>query len=251
MPRRIPLFNVVQLLFLVDVDQHVAVHSIEELIKFNEAHRDNVLPYFGQEHLEKTLTMGPLTSKKYLAALEKNYRFAYDEGLAVTIKKHRLDAVIVPSGAPAWIIDLVLGDAFCGFNPIYGQGMSVAAMSAVALANQIRESHGNLDGVAQSTLREIGKITDAIWLLATSADLEWPGTEGGTVGNSPIDRFVRWYIGEMLEAMEFDRAVRLAFIGVNQLVLPGKALFAPDMFLRVMKQVLLKRFRPRLNMSSS
>ena len=146
---------------------------------------------------------------------------------------------------------VVLGDAFCGFNPIYGQGMSVAAMSAVALANQIRESHGNLDGVAQSTLREIGKITDAIWLLATSADLEWPGTEGGTVGNSPIDRFVRWYIGEMLEAMEFDRAVRLAFIGVNQLVLPGKALFAPDMFLRVMKQVLLKRFRPRLNMSSS
>ena len=136
---------------------------------------------------------------------------------------------------------VVLGDAFCGFNPIYGQGMSVAAMSAVALADRIRRSQGDLDGVARSTLREIGKITDAIWLLATSADLEWPGTEGGTVGNGPADRFGRWYISEMLDAMEFDRTVRLEFLAVNQLVKPGKALFAPGMFLRVMRQSLLKK----------
>lgn len=140
---------------------------------------------------------------------------------------------------------VVLGDAFCGFNPIYGQGMSVAAMSAVALAERINRSNGNLDGVAQSTLREIGKITDAIWLLATSADLEWPGTEGGTIGNGPVDRFGRWYVSEMLDAMEFDRMVRLEFLAVNQLVRPGKALFAPGVFLRVMRQSLLKRIRRR------
>jgi 2-polyprenyl-6-methoxyphenol hydroxylase-like FAD-dependent oxidoreductase len=138
---------------------------------------------------------------------------------------------------------VVLGDAFCGFNPIYGQGMSVAAMSAVALAEQVRRSHGNLDGVARSTLREIGRITDAIWLLATSADLEWPGTEGGTTGNGPADRFGRWYISEMLDAMEFDRTVRLEFLSVNQLIKPGKALFAPGVFLRVMRQSLLKKSR--------
>jgi 2-polyprenyl-6-methoxyphenol hydroxylase-like FAD-dependent oxidoreductase len=138
---------------------------------------------------------------------------------------------------------VVLGDAFCGFNPIYGQGMSVAAMSAVALAEGVRSSSGDLDGVARSTLREIGKITDAIWLLATSADLEWPGTEGGTIGNGPVDRFGRWYIGQMLDAMEFDRTVRIAFLAVNQLVKPGKALFAPDVFLRVMKHALLKKLR--------
>jgi hypothetical protein len=138
---------------------------------------------------------------------------------------------------------VVLGDAFCSFNPIYGQGMSVAAMSAVALANRVRSSEGNLDGMAQATLRDIGRITQAIWLLATSADLEWPGTQGGTAGNSPIDRFGRWYIGQMLEAMEFDNKVRLEFMAVNQLTSPGKALFAPEIFLRVMKQTLLKKFR--------
>jgi 2-polyprenyl-6-methoxyphenol hydroxylase-like FAD-dependent oxidoreductase len=138
---------------------------------------------------------------------------------------------------------VVLGDAFCGFNPIYGQGMSVAAMSAAALADSVRRSDGNLDGVAQFTLHEIGRITDAIWLLATSADLEWPGTQGGTIGNSPADRFGRWYIGKMLEGMEFDRTIRLVFLAVNQLVRPGKALFAPGVFMRVMKYTLLKQLR--------
>ena len=138
---------------------------------------------------------------------------------------------------------VVLGDAFCGFNPIYGQGMSVAAMSAVALADRVRRSPGNLDGVSRSTLREISRITQGIWLLATSADLEWPGTQGGAIGNSPVDRFGRWYIGEMLDAMEFDNTIRREFLAVNQLLKPGTALFAPGVFLRVMKQILLKKRR--------
>jgi 2-polyprenyl-6-methoxyphenol hydroxylase-like FAD-dependent oxidoreductase len=138
---------------------------------------------------------------------------------------------------------VVLGDAFCGFNPIYGQGMSVAAMSAVALSNHVKHSNGNLDGLAQSMLREISRITQGIWLLATSADLEWPGTQGGTIGNSPVDRFGRWYVGEMLDAMEFDKTVRLQFLAVNQLTKPGAALFAPGIFLRTMQQTILKNFR--------
>lgn len=140
---------------------------------------------------------------------------------------------------------VVLGDAFCGFNPIYGQGMSAAAMSAVALADHVQRSHGDLDGVAKSTLRELGRITDSIWLLATSADMEWPGTQGGSIGNSPADRFGRWYIGQILDAMEFDRTVRIEFLAVNQLVKPGNALFAPGVFLRVMKHALLKKLRQK------
>jgi 2-polyprenyl-6-methoxyphenol hydroxylase-like FAD-dependent oxidoreductase len=136
---------------------------------------------------------------------------------------------------------VVLGDAFCGFNPIYGQGMSVAAMSAVALADRLRRSNGNLDGLARSTLRDISRITQGIWLLATSADLEWPGTEGGTMGNSPIDRFGRWYIDKLLDATAFDKEVRLVFVAVNQLIQPASALFAPGIFIRVMKQTLLNR----------
>lgn len=136
---------------------------------------------------------------------------------------------------------VVLGDAFCGFNPIYGQGMSVAAMSAAALADRVGRSNGNLNGLARSTLRDISRITQGIWLLATSADLEWPGTEGGTMGNSPVDRLGRWYIDKLLDATAFDKGVRLVFVAVNQLIQPASALFAPGIFLRVMKQTLLNR----------
>lgn len=136
---------------------------------------------------------------------------------------------------------VVLGDAFCGFNPVYGQGMSVAAMSAVALADRIKRSNGKLDGIAKSTLKDIGRITQAAWLLATSSDLQWPGTQGGKIGNGPIDRFARWYIGKLLETTFVDKEVRLVFVAVNQLIRPGTALFAPGIFLRVMKHTLLKK----------
>jgi 2-polyprenyl-6-methoxyphenol hydroxylase-like FAD-dependent oxidoreductase len=136
---------------------------------------------------------------------------------------------------------VVLGDAFCGFNPIYGQGMSAAAMSAAALADHIKRSNGNLDGVAQPTLREISKITEGIWLLATSADLEWPGTEGGPLGEGPADHFGRWYINHLLDATAFDKTVRLQFNAVSQLVKPSAALFAPGILLRVIRHTFLKK----------
>ena len=140
---------------------------------------------------------------------------------------------------------VVLGDAFCGFNPIYGQGMSAAAKSAAALADVIRSSRGNLDGVAQATLRQIGKITEGIWLLATSADLEWPGTEGGTVSHRPTDRFGRWYINKLLDATAPDRTVWLQFNAVSQLTQPARTLFAPGIFMRVMKHTLLQKLQRR------
>jgi len=136
---------------------------------------------------------------------------------------------------------IVLGDAFCGFNPFYGQGMSAAAMSAAALANHIKQSNGHLEGVARSMLHETGRITESIWLLATNADLEWPGTQGGMVSNSPMERFARWYIDRLLDATPVDKEVRLEFLAVNQLIKPASALFAPRIFLRVMKQTILKK----------
>jgi hypothetical protein len=136
---------------------------------------------------------------------------------------------------------VVLGDAFCAFNPIYGQGMSVAAISAAALARQLHKSKGRLDGVAKSTLRAIGRLTQPVWLLATNADLEWPGTEGGTLGDSPIDRFGRWYLNQLLEAVIVDPTVRKAFNTVQQLVKPATSLFAPWVFLRVMRHTFIRK----------
>jgi amidase len=86
------------------------VHSMEEVIQFNEENRSRVLQYFGQERMEAAQKKGPLTSKKYLTALGKNRRLSRAEGIDAVMKKHRLAAIVCPSGGAAWVIDLVNGD---------------------------------------------------------------------------------------------------------------------------------------------
>ncbi len=86
------------------------VHSLADVIRFNEDNRERVLAYFGQERMEAAQERGPLTSKKYLAALEKNRRLTRDEGIDAVMKKRRVSAIVLPSGGPAWMIDLVNGD---------------------------------------------------------------------------------------------------------------------------------------------
>jgi len=81
------------------------------VIKFNEENQARAMPYFGQEHMTTAQEKGPLTSKPYRDALAKNRRLARAAGIDATLRKHRLDAIVVPSGGPAWLIDLVNGDA--------------------------------------------------------------------------------------------------------------------------------------------
>jgi amidase len=68
------------------------------------------MPYFGQERMEEAQEKGPLSSRKYLKALEKNHRLARKEGIDAAMRKHRLSAIVLPAGGPAWLIDLVNGD---------------------------------------------------------------------------------------------------------------------------------------------
>ncbi len=128
---------------------------------------------------------------------------------------------------------VVLGDAMCGFNPIYGQGMTVAALSAQALGRQLGRANGRLDGLAQLAQREIGRITQGAWLLATGADLEWPGTVSNNGGQHLVDSIGRWYIARLLDAIPYDQKLRLAFNDVNQLLKPVSSLLAPEVALRV------------------
>src|SRR5258708_3464527 len=69
------------------------------------------MPYFGQEHLMIAQEKRPLPSKPYREALAKNRRLTRQEGIDIPLRKHRLAAIVVPSGGPAWMIDLVNGDA--------------------------------------------------------------------------------------------------------------------------------------------
>jgi amidase len=97
--------------YLKSVSDDVRVHSMEDVIKFNEENADLVMPYFGQEQMIAAQGKGPLTEKKYKDALAKNHRLARKDGIDSVMQKYKLDAIIVPSGSPARVIDLVNGDA--------------------------------------------------------------------------------------------------------------------------------------------
>jgi amidase len=96
--------------YLANRGRMAKVHSLEDVIKFNEENRERVLLYFGHERMEAALKKGPLTGKRYLNMLEKSHRLSREEGIDAVMKEHKLDAIVCPSGGPAWMIDLVNGD---------------------------------------------------------------------------------------------------------------------------------------------
>jgi len=88
--------------------------SLDEIIEYNEHHGDLELPFFGQEILLEAQKRGPLTSTKYREALARNHRLARAEGIDFTMGKFQLDAIVAPTGGPAWKTDLVNGDHSVG-----------------------------------------------------------------------------------------------------------------------------------------
>ena len=90
------------------------VHSLQEVIDFNEKNRDRELTYFGQDIMIKAQAKGPLTEKKYLQALAKNHLLSRTQGIDLVMRKNRLDAMIAPTGGPAWPTDWINGDHFTG-----------------------------------------------------------------------------------------------------------------------------------------
>ena len=97
--------------YLKSLPRDARVHSMGDVIKFNEENNDTVMPYFGQEHMVTALAKSSLSDKKYRDALAKNHLYARTKGIDATMRKHKLDAIVVPSGGPSWMIDLVNGDS--------------------------------------------------------------------------------------------------------------------------------------------
>jgi len=100
--------------YLAGAPAAVKSRTLADLIKFNEEHRAQEMPFFGQEIFEQSEKRGPLTDKKYRDALAKNHRLARTEGIDATMAKHKVDAIIAPTGGPVWATDLVNGDHFTG-----------------------------------------------------------------------------------------------------------------------------------------
>ena len=90
------------------------VHSLADVIAFNDSHRERVMPYFGQETLIRAQAKGPLTERAYLDALETCRRLARAEGIDAVMNEHKLDALIAPTAGPAHLTDHVNGDRGSG-----------------------------------------------------------------------------------------------------------------------------------------
>ena len=111
--------------YLKSINGTVHVRSLEDVIEFNEENSHRVMPYFGQETMMIAQAKKSLRDKKYRDALARNLRLSRKEGIDAAIRKHKLDALVVPSGGPARLIDLVNGDA----NNWDGESTSPAAVA--------------------------------------------------------------------------------------------------------------------------
>ncbi len=143
-----------------------------------------------------------------------------------SLRRHYEKMVSFPDGY------LVLGDAICSFNPIYGQGMTCAAMEAEALDNLLTRRHGNLHRLAQEFFARAAKIVDNPWQMAVGADFRFRGTEGKKAAS--VD-FVNAYVAKVHRATHHDPVVQDAFLKVMNLIRPPASLFQPNILVRVIR----------------
>jgi len=100
--------------YLKKFGKNIPHKTLKEIIEFNELNKDKIMPYFGQEHFIQAEEKEPITNENYKIALEKCNKFAREEGIDKLILEHNLDAIIAPTGGPAWPVDLINGDHFTG-----------------------------------------------------------------------------------------------------------------------------------------
>jgi amidase len=100
--------------YLARLGPNAPVKTLKDIIDFNEKNKEKEMPFFGQDTFLKAEDKGPLTTQEYLDALAKNHQLARKEGIDATMDKNNLDALVAPTGGPAWIVDHVNGDYFGG-----------------------------------------------------------------------------------------------------------------------------------------
>jgi amidase len=115
-----------------------SVKTLDDLVRFNRDHATDELRYFGQELFEQSAKKGGLDSPAYLEAVATCRRISRDEGIDAALRTHRLDALVAPTGGPAWLTDLVNGDCYTGGS---------ATPAAVAGYPNITVPAGSLHGL--------------------------------------------------------------------------------------------------------
>ncbi|WP_232667017.1 FAD-dependent oxidoreductase [Pseudonocardia sp. TRM90224] len=142
---------------------------------------------------------------------------------------------------------VVTGDAACAFNPIYGQGMTVAAMDALVLAEALRRSEGGRSAdFAQAFQADLAKNVAAPWFVATSEDLRWADVRmtGARLGLvAPIGRR---YMDLLLRAAVHDPELTAVYLGIIFMLAPPKSAVAPWIIARIVRSLFSRRLRQPL-----
>ena len=100
--------------YLAGLGANAPVRTLKDIIDYNERHKDQEMPFFGQDIMIKAQAKGPLTEKVYLDALANDQKLSREQGIDATMTKDKLDVLIAPTGGPAWLTDLITGDHFGG-----------------------------------------------------------------------------------------------------------------------------------------
>lgn len=137
---------------------------------------------------------------------------------------------------------LVAGDAVYAFNPVYGQGMTVAAMGSQTLEQCLQTQHrrhpdGDLTGLAQAYQRQLAQTIADPWQMATGQDIRWPGAEGGLQPDA-VTRLIQRYLDRVLRTMPHNPVVAEAFYHVQNMLKPPTSLFHPRVLWQVLRQPL-------------
>ena len=136
---------------------------------------------------------------------------------------------------------VLLGDAVCAFNPVYGQGMTTASLGALALQDTLREQQrlhpdGSCNGLSRRFQKRLAKVIEAPWLMATSEDYRYRETDGAAPGSRT--RFMHWYMDQVLELATRIVPVRSILLDAFSMLIPPTALFRPSVLFRVLLHVL-------------
>jgi 2-polyprenyl-6-methoxyphenol hydroxylase-like FAD-dependent oxidoreductase len=148
---------------------------------------------------------------------------------------------------------VVMGDAVCAFNPIYGQGMTTAILGAQTLDKCLSEHwqsrlKGNLTGLTRRFQKELVKVNTVPWLLTTSEDYRYSKTEGGKP--NLITWLMHWYMDRVVLLTTEKANVRLVLLEIMQMLKPPTALFHPSIIAQVIKQVVLPKREPAERMQT-
>ncbi|MBU7585903.1 MAG: 2-polyprenyl-6-methoxyphenol hydroxylase-like oxidoreductase [Nostoc sp. TH1S01] len=139
---------------------------------------------------------------------------------------------------------VVLGDAVCAFNPVYGQGMSVATMGALTLDKCLQQqrwrSHNDLIGLARYFQQQLAKVNLIPWMMATSEDFRWSTTLGKGKRPDLMTRFMHWYLAQAIKTSSAHPDIYKLYIEVIHLLKPPTAFFQPNILAQVLLNWSLK-----------